>query len=80
MVFFNNGGKDKQHAARVTEIYDEVSALKNHYSDQLAAQVKDHYPALRQYVMERAEEGSSFIMAWDQRYSQSTVTLNLPYS
>jgi len=75
--FINNGGKDKQHATRVAEIYDEASQLKNQYSDQLAAQVKDRYPALHQYVMVRAKEGSSFIMTLGQRYGQSTVTLNL---
>ena len=29
--FINNGGKDKQHATRVAEIYDEATALKNQY-------------------------------------------------
>lgn len=75
--FINNGGKDKQHAARVAKIYDEASELKNQYSDQLAAQVKDRYPALYQYVIVRAKEGSSFIMTLGQRYGQSAVTLNL---
>jgi hypothetical protein len=75
--FINNGGKDKQHAARVAEIYDEANQLKSQYSDQLAAQVKDCYPALHQYVMVRAKESSSFIMTLGQRYGQSAVTLNL---
>ncbi len=75
--FINNGGKDKQQAARVAEIYDEANQLKSQYSDQLAAQVKDRYPALHQYVMVRAKESSSFIMTLGQRYGQSAVTLNL---
>ncbi len=75
--FIDDGSKNKHYAARVVETYDEANQLKSQYSDQLAAQVKERYPALHQYVMVRAKEGSSFIMTLGQRYGQSAVTLNL---
>ena len=75
--FLTSGEKDKQYALRAALIYDEALELKNQYSDQLAAQVKDRYPALYQYVMARAKNETSFILVLGQRYAQSAVTLNL---
>ncbi len=75
--FLTSGAKDKQHALRVALIYDEALDLKNRYSDQLAAQVKDRYPALYHYVMVHAKHESSFITVLGGRYAQSAVTLNL---
>lgn len=75
--FLASGAKDKQHALRIVQIYDEALELKNQYSDQLAAQVKDRYPALYQYVMVRAKHETSFITVLGQRFTQSAVTLNL---
>ncbi len=75
--FLASGEKDKSQALRVVKIYDEALDFKNHYSDQLAAQVKDRYPVLYQYVMSRAKNETSFITVLGQRYAQSVVTLNL---
>jgi hypothetical protein len=43
--------------------------IKSQYSDQLAAQVKDRYPALYHYVMVRAKHESSFITVLGGRYA-----------
>lgn len=75
--FLASGEKDKQYALRAALIYDEALEFKNQYSDQLAAQVKDRYPALYQYVMVRAKNETSFNLVLGQRYTQSAVTLNL---
>ena len=75
--FLTSGVKDKQHALQLALIYDEALELKNQYSDQLAALVKDRYPALYQYVMAKAKNETSFITVLGRRYTQSTVTLNL---
>lgn len=75
--FLDSGAKDKQQALRVALIYDEALEMKNQYSDQLAAQVKDCYPALYQYVMVRAKNETSFITVLGRRYAQTAVTLNL---
>jgi len=75
--FLASGAKDKQRALRVALIYDEALELKNQYSDQLAAQVKERFPALYQYVMARAKNETSFITVLGQRYAQAAVTLNL---
>lgn len=72
-----SGAKDKQRALRIALIYDEALELKNQYSDQLAAQVKDRFPALYQHVMARAKNETSFITVLGQRYAQAAVTLNL---
>lgn len=75
--FLTSGEQDKQYALRAALIYDEALEFKNQYSDQLAAQVKDRYPAMYQYVMARAKNETSFILVLGQRYKQSAVTLNL---
>ncbi len=43
-----SGSHEMQIAIHDAKIYDEAKDFKSHYSDQLAAQVKDRYPALYQ--------------------------------
>ncbi|WP_071467534.1 hypothetical protein [Polynucleobacter asymbioticus] len=75
--FLEDGESEKQRAVKVARIYDETAEFKARYSDQLAARVKDSYPALFAYVMQGQKEGTSFLMTLGQRYKQSAVTLNL---
>jgi hypothetical protein len=75
--FLEDGESEKLRAAKVSLIYDETADFKARYSDQLAARIKDSYPALFAYVMQGQKEGSSFLMTLGQRYKQSAVTLNL---
>jgi len=76
--FFLEGGEsEKKRAVKVARIYDETADFKVRYSDQLAARVKDTYPALFGYVMQGQKDGASFLMTLGQRYKQSAVTLNL---
>lgn len=75
--FLDDGESEKQRASKVARIYDEVADFKVRYSDQLAARVKDIYPALFAYVMQGQKEGTSFLITLGQRYKQSAVTLNL---
>ena len=75
--FIASGSHEKQRAIQFAQIYDEAKDLKNQYSDQLAAQAKDRYPVLYQYMMGGAKESTSFILTLGQRYGQSAVTLNL---
>ena len=44
--FLASGAKDKQHALQYALIYDEALELKNQYSDQLAALVKERYQCI----------------------------------
>ena len=75
--FLEDGESEKLRAAKVSLIYDETADFKARFSDQLAARVKDTYPALFGYVMQGQKEGASFLMTLGQRYKQSAVTLNL---
>ena len=75
--FLEDGESEKQRALKVARIYDETADFKARFSDQLAARVKDSYPALFGYVMQGQKEGASFLMALGQRYKQPAVTLNL---
>ncbi|MBT8631923.1 hypothetical protein AOC23_07560 [Polynucleobacter paneuropaeus] len=75
--FLEDGESEKQRAVKVAHIYDETAEFKARYSDQLAARVKDVYPALFTYVMHSQKEGASFLMTLGQRYKESAVTLNL---
>jgi hypothetical protein len=75
--FLEDGESEKLRAAKVSLIYDETADFKARFSDQLAARVKDTYPALFGYVMQGQKEGASFLMTLGQRYKQSVVTLNL---
>ncbi len=75
--FLEDGESEKQRAEKVTRIYDEAADFQKRYSDQLAARVKDTYPALFTYVMQGQKEGASFLITLGQRYKQSAVTLNL---
>lgn len=75
--FLEDGESDKQRATKVTRIYDEAADFQKCYSDQLAARVKDAYPALFTYVMQGQKEGASFLITLGQRYKQPAVTLNL---
>ena len=43
--FLEDGESEKQRAVKVARIYDETADFKVRYSDQLAARVKDAYPA-----------------------------------
>ena len=62
--FLEDGEPEKQRANKVALIYDEAADFKAHYSDQLAAKVKDSYPELFGYVMQGQKEGASFLMTW----------------
>jgi len=75
--FLEDGDFEKQRANKVALIYDEAADFKARYSDQLAARVKEAYPALFGYVMQGQKEGASFLMTLGQRYKASAVTLNL---
>ena len=75
--FLEDGDSEKLSAAKVSLIYDETADFKARFSDQLAARVKESYPALFAYVMQGQKEGTSFLMTLGQRYKQSAVTLNL---
>ena len=75
--FLEDGESEKQRAVKVARIYDETAEFKARFSDQLAARVKDSYPALFAYVMKGQKEGTSFLMTLGQRYKQPAVTLNL---
>ena len=75
--FLEDGESEKLRAAKVSLIYDETADFKARFSDQLAARVKDVYPALFGYIMQGQKEGASFLMTLGQRYKQSAVTLNL---
>jgi hypothetical protein len=75
--FLEDGDSEKQRAVKVARIYDETADFKARFSDQLAARVKDSYPALFTYVMHSQKEGASFLMTLGQRYKESAVTLNL---
>ena len=75
--FLEDGDSEKQRAVKVAGIYDETADFKARFSDQLAARVKDTYPALFGYVMQGQKEGASFLMTLGQRYKGSAVTLNL---
>jgi hypothetical protein len=75
--FLEDGESEKLRAAKVSLIYDETADFKSRFSDQLAARVKDSYPALFAYVMQGQKEGASFLITLGQRYKQSAVTLNL---
>jgi hypothetical protein len=75
--FLEDGESEKQRAVKVARIYDETADFKARFSDQLAARVKDSYPALFGYVMQGQKEGASFLMTLGQRYKGSAVTLNL---
>ena len=75
--FLEDGESEKLRAAKVSLIYDETADFKARFSDQLAARVKESYPALFGYVMQGQKEGTSFLMTLGQRYKQSAVTLNL---
>ena len=75
--FLEDGESEKQRAVKVARIYDETAEFKARFSDQLAARVKDSYPALFGYVMQGQKEGASFLMTLGQRYKGSAVTLNL---
>jgi hypothetical protein len=75
--FLEDGESEKQRAVKVASIYDETAEFKARYSDQLAAKVKDSYPALFAYVMQGQKESTSFLMTLGQRYKASAVTLNL---
>jgi len=75
--FLEDGESEKHRAIKVTRIYDETAEFKARFSDQLAARVKDSYPALFAYVMQGQKEGASFLMTLGQRYKQAAVTLNL---
>jgi hypothetical protein len=75
--FLEDGESEKLRAAKVSLICDETVDFKARFSDQLAARVKDAYPALFGYVMQGQKEGASFLMTLGQRYKQSAVTLNL---
>lgn len=75
--FLEYGESEKLRAVKVARIYDETADFKARFSDQLAARVKDSYPALFGYVMQSPKECASFLMTLGQRYKQSAVTLNL---
>ena len=75
--FLEDGDSEKQRAVKVARIYDETAEFKARFSDQLAARVKDVYPALFGYVMQGQKEGTSFLMTLGQRFKGSAVTLNL---
>ena len=75
--FLEDSESEKQRSIKVARIYDETAEFKARFSDQLAARVKDSYPALFGYVMQGQKEGASFLMALGQRYKGSAVTLNL---
>jgi hypothetical protein len=75
--FLEDGESEKQRAVKVARIYDETAEFKARFSDQLAARVKDSYPALFGYVMQGQNEGASFLMTLGQRHKGSAVTLNL---
>lgn len=75
--FLEDGDFEKRRANKVALIYDEAADFKGRYSDQLAARVKEAYPALHEYVMKGQKEGASFLMTLGQRYKQAAVTLNL---
>lgn len=66
-----------QRASKVALIYDEAADFRVHYSDQLAARVKETYQALFGYVMQGQKVGTSFLITLGQRYKQAAVTLNL---
>jgi len=75
--FLENGDSEKRRASKVALIYDEAADFKARYSDQLAARVKEAYPALHEFVMQGQKEGASFLITLGQRYKQAAVTLNL---
>lgn len=68
---------EKAKAVYLDQVWLEAAALKQHYSDQLVAQVETRFPNLFHYIMSNQKTGTSFIAVLGQRYKQSVPTLNL---
>lgn len=68
---------EKTKAVYLDAVWLEAAALKQHYSDQLVAQVETRFPNLFRYIMNGQRPGASFIAVLGQRYKQSVPTLNL---
>lgn len=68
---------EKIQAVYVDTVWLEAATLKQHYSDQLVAQIQTRFPNLFRYVMNGQRPGTSFIAVLGQRYKQSVPTLNL---
>lgn len=68
---------EKAFALKIARIHREAIHFKNHYSDHLAGQVREHYPHLFDYVMDGERPGTSFAIALGQEFKQPTPVLNL---
>lgn len=55
-----DGDSEKRRAVKVARIDDETADFKARFSDQLAARVKDSYPALFGYVMQGQRRAHHF--------------------
>jgi len=75
--FKESGHSVKVFAHKIYHAWLEAHTLKNHYSDQLSAQIAQQFPALYSYVMENQKQGTVFSSALGQRYRQTTPLLNI---
>ena len=75
--FKENSHSVKVFARKIYHAWLEAHTLKNHYSDQLSAQIAQQFPALYSYVMENQKQGTVFSSALGQRYRQTTPLLNI---
>jgi hypothetical protein len=75
--FKENSYNVKVFAHKIYRAWLEAHTLKNHYSDQLSAQIAQQFPALYSYVMENQKQGAVFSSALGQRYRQTTPLLNI---
>ena len=75
--FKESGHSVKVFAHKIYHAWLEAHTLKNHYSDQLSAQIAQQFPALYSYVMENQKQGTVFSSALGQRYRQTTPLLNM---
>lgn len=76
--YFQEGSNaSKGFAIKMGQVWHEAQELHSNYSDSLAAQAAQQFPALYAHVMHGQRPGISFVVALGQQYRQLTPILNL---